>query len=1409
MADLGALFIDIFSRLNLPSAERAAKDAIGIWKKAGEDCSRSFSETTASIGTDFKMQFDEIVQTAEAAYREMEIGFRDLQQKEMEINNLRLQGFSATSDKMLAVQRDYEAKMLESQGRIAEAQRISDARIAAVAPDRSGGRHEEEPEPRGGTGRRTGPIIPLPRGANALGWASLLAGGAFVGESVRSAAEMQNTLNTLASLQHESQANIGLITQAVYRQAEETGVNRQDIAKLYNTAETATNQTTGKPYRGQDAIDIVTNALKLSRISGGRISNEEALQGLTTTMHDYRVGPEGSAGVAGMLDAFISEFKGNPDEAMRSLHSVEPSAMLSHIKPEEIFAALGLASQTGASGQQSAVNISNIIKSLAAPNSVTSKALSQLGLNPQDLGLELDKKGLGGTLQELQQALVKDMGPQGEIVLGAMTQNALMQQQQKVVFDQMSPVAQAFVNTEDVQKGVISPFKAKTLLQKAGAVPNMSETDMPLIQEWLKQQQTLEGPSQFLKQNKPLEESIRAAVGQMFNTKDASNIAMILGLGSPQGLDQFNQRTQGIKAGADPNAFEAAFKQAMEPDIQKWHTLGQAAGNLAARFGHDLLPIVGTVIDGLKDFVDFLGRNKAAQVALIGALGTAAAAFAGVKIVNGIEEMFGAFTKVKNAANGIGNLLSSRLPTQSVGAGAGSLDGAANQMNLAADKMNQAASKMDAAGNKQDAAGTKQDAAGTKEEIAAGEMQTAAGEEQLAAGTMGGIGNKLNSILAPAAIALMIRDAVHQAIPISDPKNQKHDWWHVGFGPLAEIWDPTEHHALGGIAGYWGGGKTGDPSQPLMGMPDMGGDSILGMLPGGIPVGLRGGEGILTPEATAALGGKEGIDALNDNPWAHPLHVASSFYGSFAKGVATYSPWGKYLTASSQTLDSLAQEFENSTGEHMGGHRGRLNRGGLPLEVEQMLESGMTPEQIEQALGVSIGKKGGLYLSDGSALPPKVRAMLGLPPAPARGHRGGGPAGYSQDEAAAAIISAAKARGLNKEQTLAALSVGLLETGLGANNMTNAAQDQNGTVVQGLFQQDSGYNRYFGGGPRTDPRGAADGFVDQFIARGGLDKDPYQGAVDVQVGQYGPGYVRSFRGQAEQYYNRDSWFASGHSRGGVVGYGSGGVAGFGLLPLDNNGFDFGGAGTGGGGLTRKGDVAPVPSSPPTTNRQLPHIPGDLPKPEPHQPAYKPNGYSDDHAIRPDQHLGTAAGHHEPPPMKVEHPDRNIKENPSQPLTAEGKGFGVGGGLLGAAEGAASMAANAFAPGSGQAAQQLFQLANLAIGYGGKLVGIGLEGIIGTLLPNDDPLADPSKNIFGKMALGLAGAHPSAKNWAGSSAQHLQPKQDLDQGAQAAKSVMPGINIHGDIHNHHNQEWDGLNKALNVGINMHPGLNAGV
>lgn len=84
----------------------------------------------------------------------------------------------------------------------------------------------------------------------------------------------------------------------------------------------------------------------------------------------------------------------------------------------------------------------------------------------------------------------------------------------------------------------------------------------------------------------------------------------------------------------------------------------------------------------------------------------------------------------------------------------------------------------------------------------------------------------------------------------------------------------------------------------------------------------------------------------------------------------------------------------------------------------------------------------------------------------------------------------------------------------------------------------------------------------------------------------------------------------------------------------------------------------------------------------------------------------------------------------------------------------------------------------------------------TFLPNNSALGDPTNNILGKMAMGIAGAHPAPQNHAGDSAMKLNPKGDLDAGAMAGQQ-MPGIHIE-NVHNHGQQEWDGLQSVISKG-----------
>lgn len=136
----------------------------------------------------------------------------------------------------------------------------------------------------------------------------------------------------------------------------------------------------------------------------------------------------------------------------------------------------------------------------------------------------------------------------------------------------------------------------------------------------------------------------------------------------------------------------------------------------------------------------------------------------------------------------------------------------------------------------------------------------------------------------------------------------------------------------------------------------------------------------------------------------------------------------------------------------------------------------------------------------------------------------------------------------------------------------------------------------------------------------------------------------------------------------------------------------------------------------------------------------------------------------------------------------------------AALGAAESAVGSMVPG----AQVGMQLANRAVGYMGQLGGIAAEGLLETFLPNDTALGDPSKSPLGRIALGFAGAHPTAPNNAGQTAPPLAPP-DQGQGAKGLGQGQVGPNIGVQIQNTHVQNGDGeaVARDINRNVARHP------
>jgi hypothetical protein len=124
----------------------------------------------------------------------------------------------------------------------------------------------------------------------------------------------------------------------------------------------------------------------------------------------------------------------------------------------------------------------------------------------------------------------------------------------------------------------------------------------------------------------------------------------------------------------------------------------------------------------------------------------------------------------------------------------------------------------------------------------------------------------------------------------------------------------------------------------------------------------------------------------------------------------------------------------------------------------------------------------------------------------------------------------------------------------------------------------------------------------------------------------------------------------------------------------------------------------------------------------------------------------------------------------------GGGGQIGGGMLGAAEDAGTMAMDVMMPGAGTGAKIGIQLAKRAIQFGAQAAGIGVSGLMETFLPAGSPLA--ANSWFTKLAGGLAGARPAKDNMAGKQTAQAPPvgQGGAGQAGSTDRSVTNNINV---------------------------------
>lgn len=1448
----GGIFLDILTRLNMASVERVLKDVKTIMRDSGVESGRAFSEG-------FKLepamrQFQELSEASNMAFRDMQRGLANLQIEESRINEARARGFKRTSEVMIQAQHDLDAAIANSTRLMAESnaaaarQRESMAAIPARGSDRG-----DRGDDRGSRG--VPPVIG--RAANVAGVGAALGTAAFEGEGIRTAASTQRTMARVGAEHQDSTHNAGYIsrqTQGIYQMASQVPYSPEQLAGAYRDIE-------NHGYTGEAALNVLKTAAQTATATQADL--KDTTDGLTTTLKDfgtqaelnstnvdtYKQGLSDLNQQAGQLVLTFGNLKNvNPDEFFRSLGTVESigqkymSGLPGPAASAQINAALGILSQAGIGPEQGAHNISRVAGTLGSitPGGKTYSMLGQLGVKPEDVVLKEQNQGMFPALQMINDAIKSKTDPKtGMVDIGWRFNNEQISELINQDQSNLSDKGKAFVEAHpEINKGTASNFKLKKMMNDEG-MEGADAQDILTLSQW---QAKANGPNRFTKQGEPTQITPGQAYQVMFGTGDIARTSAILGGDAENGQKLANQLTT---SGTD--ALPNAFKDMMSTLPEQWKQLGANLQALSGEMNQHLLP---TLIDTTKSINEFISNHEGAAKAIVEAMGAVAAAWLAVKLKIPQAGKWAWDNFKPNYQGGYG-------PTDGKPTGAGSAGSEmeasiASGGSKAAEEMGaaiisggtKAAEAMAAAvGGGGARAGEAIETAEVSGGLRAGEEMAGAiqgagvtASEEMAAGVRGAgveAGSAFASSINPALIGTLIAQAfydntdpskgfgkdAHDTLqrngilpgekPGGKPGEGQPNLGGSAVQPQPGQESPTDRikhffgFALGGVAGYAGGTDSVNPfSQPLMGQPDMKRDSILGTL-GGKPVGLRGGEGILTPEAVSAIGGKDAIDKLNNNPWSNPMKVGTTFFGSFADGVAKYSPWGKYLKAAGQSLSSM----EKASGDANEVHGGR---GPTEREMEQFLSDTMSPEQLE-AMGVKRGKRGGMEMPDGTYLPKP-------------GGGGSKGSGYSKG-VAQYIYQSAVARGYSPSDATAIVAYSVGESHLDPKISGGVQGDDE---VIGLFQEKAGFAR--SGGVDPSQRGTVEGnttaYLNQLQGHRGQG-DIYNQLLNTSVGgpMYtgGRGYMDKLYGQAQDILgggdSASPWWGGGKADGGVVGYSGGGVVGFagggmpdspfftppapapppagptaqnGLAPMDQAGKAQPAGPTPGNGLAPMDQGGKSPAA----------QPGKQPAPPKGEPGAKPPG-AEPGTTKPGQPAeGLSPKGDQPGNYPTAEKDRNIQANPSRAggQNNTSKGFGVSGGIIGAAEGAAAAGANAFAPGSGQAANVAFQLANRAIGYAGQLAGIGISGLMETFLPNDSALADPTNGLFGKMALGIAGAHPSPQNSAGGSGMQLKPKEDLDQGAAAGQQVIPQVHMENTTINHNGGDVTGqMQKAVNQAL----------
>ena len=276
--------------------------------------------------------------------------------------------------------------------------------------------------------------------------------------SIDMAAKFQTGLNTLVTSAGESEKNLKMVGDGIKQIAVGTGTATADLVKGMYMIESA-------GYHGAAGLTVLKAAAQGAKSENASLA--VVTNAVTTVMTDYRLPVDKATNAMNALIGITSHGKTTLEALAGSMSTVLPVAAAAHLSLGEVGGAMATMTAEGVSADEAAQLLRHTIVALQSPSNVQAQQMQQLGVNSNQLAKNLGKTGLAGTIQQLEEVILRNMGPAGLVLLKSFNQSKLAAKSAQDQIDAMPASLQKLA--QSYQAGTITSMGMRTAIYALSA----------------------------------------------------------------------------------------------------------------------------------------------------------------------------------------------------------------------------------------------------------------------------------------------------------------------------------------------------------------------------------------------------------------------------------------------------------------------------------------------------------------------------------------------------------------------------------------------------------------------------------------------------------------------------------------------------------------------------------------------------------------------------------------------------------------------------------------------------------------------------------------------------------------------------------------------------------------------------